>query len=46
MKVTYKTGKFTVEAEGNTTEIFKQLASFDSVFGNCVTRIVLLFIYL
>tara|TARA_R100000808_G_scaffold5051_8_gene15657 strand:+ start:5477 stop:5848 length:372 start_codon:yes stop_codon:yes gene_type:complete len=38
MKVTYKTGKFTVEAEGNTTEIFKQLASFDSVFGNCKNK--------
>ena len=39
MKVTYKIGKFTVEAEGNTTEIFKQLASFDSVFGNCVNKV-------
>ena len=38
MKVTYKTGKFTVEAEGNTTEVFKQLASFDSVFGNCKNK--------
>ena len=38
MKVTYKTGKFTVEAEGNTTEVFEQLASFDSVFGNCVNK--------
>ena len=38
MKVTYKTGKFTIEAEGSTTEIFEQLASFDSVFGNCVNK--------
>ena len=38
MKVTYKTGKFTIEAEGNTTEVFEQLASFDSVFGNCVNK--------
>ena len=38
MKVTYKTGKFTVEAEGSTTEVFEQLASFDSVFGNCVNK--------
>ena len=38
MKVTYKTGKFTVEAEGSTTEIFEQLAAFDSVFGNCVNK--------
>ena len=38
MKVTYKTGKFTVEAEGGTTEIFEQLATFDSVFGNCVNK--------
>ena len=38
MKVTYKTGNFTVEAEGNTTEVFEQLASFDSVFGNCVNK--------
>ena len=38
MKVTYKTGKFSVEAEGNTTEIFEQLAAFDSVFGNCVNK--------
>ena len=39
MKVTYKTGKFTVEAEGNTTEVFKQLASFDSVFGTCINKV-------
>ena len=39
MKVTYRTGKFTVEAEGGTTEIFKQLASFDSVFGNCINKV-------
>ena len=38
MKVTYKTGKFTVEAEGGTTEIFEQLATFDSVFGNCKNK--------
>ena len=38
MKVTYKTGKFTVEAEGSSTEVFEQLASFDSVFGNCVNK--------
>ena len=38
MKVTYKTGKLTVEAEGGTTEIFEQLATFDSVFGNCVNK--------
>ena len=38
MKVTYKTGKFTIEAEGSTTEIFEQLAAFDSVFGNCVNK--------
>ena len=38
MKVTYKTGKFTIEAEGSTTEVFEQLASFDSVFGNCVNK--------
>ena len=38
MKVTYKTGKFTVEAEGSTTDIFEQLAAFDSVFGNCVNK--------
>ena len=38
MKVTYKTGKFTIEAEGNTTEVFEQLASFDRVFGNCVNK--------
>ena len=38
MKVTYKTGKFTVEAEGSTTEIFEQLAAFDSVFGNCINK--------
>ena len=38
MKVTYKTGKFTVEAEGSTTEVFEQLAAFDSVFGNCVNK--------
>ena len=38
MKVIYKTGKFTIEAEGSTTEIFEQLASFDSVFGNCVNK--------
>ena len=38
MKVTYKTGKFTVEAEGTTTEVFEQLAAFDSVFGNCVNK--------
>jgi len=34
MKVIYKTGKFTIEAEGSTTDIFEQLAAFDSVFGN------------
>ena len=39
MKVIYKTGKFTVEAEGNTTEVFKQLAYFDSVFGNCINKV-------
>ena len=38
MKVTYKTGKFTIEAEGSTPEIFEQLASFDSVFGNCINK--------
>lgn len=38
MKVTYRTGKFTVEAEGGTTEIFEQLATFDSVFGNCKNK--------
>ena len=38
MKVTYKTGKFTIEAEGSTTEVFEQLAAFDSVFGNCVNK--------
>ena len=38
MKVTYKTGKFTVEAEGSSTEVFEQLAAFDSVFGNCVNK--------
>ena len=38
MKVTYKTGKFTIEAEGSTTEVFEQLASLDSVFGNCVNK--------
>ena len=38
MKVTYKTGKYTIEAEGSTTEIFEQLAAFDSVFGNCVNK--------
>ena len=38
MKVTYKTGKFTVEAEGSTTEVFEQLAAFDSVFGDCVNK--------
>ena len=37
MKVKYTTGKFQVEAEGSTTEIFKQLAAFDSVFGNGTT---------
>ena len=40
MKVTYKTGKFTVEAEGSSTEVFEQLASFDSVFGNCVNKLM------
>ena len=38
MKVKYTTGKFQVEAEGSTTEIFKQLAAFDSVFGNCKNK--------
>ena len=38
MKVTYKAGKFTVEAEGSSTEVFEQLAAFDSVFGNCVNK--------
>ena len=38
MKVINKTGKFTVEAEGSTTEIFEQLAAFDSVFGNCINK--------
>ena len=38
MKVTFKTGKFTIEAEGSTTDIFEQLAAFDSVFGNCVNK--------
>ena len=38
MKVTYNTGKVTIEAEGSTTDIFEQLAAFDSVFGNCVNK--------
>ena len=38
MKVTYTTGKFQIEAEGSTTDIFEQLAAFDSVFGNCKNK--------
>ena len=38
MKVTYTIGNFQVEAEGSTTEVFEQLASFDSVFGNCKNK--------
>ena len=38
MKVIYKTGKFQIEAEGSTTDIFEQLAAFDSVFGNCKNK--------
>ena len=38
MKVIYTTGKFQIEAEGSTTDIFEQLAAFDSVFGNNVNK--------
>ena len=34
----YTTGKFQIEAEGSTTDIFEQLAAFDSVFGNNVNK--------
>ena len=38
MKVTYKSGKYNVEVEGGIKEIFEQLATFDSVFGNAKNK--------
>tara|TARA_Y100001938_G_scaffold141190_1_gene210579 strand:- start:17 stop:391 length:375 start_codon:yes stop_codon:yes gene_type:complete len=38
MKVTYKSGKYSVEVEGGIKEIFEQLAVFDSVFGNTTNK--------
>ena len=38
MKVTYQSGKYNVEVEGGIKEIFEQLATFDSVFGNAKNK--------
>lgn len=38
MKVTYNSGKYNVEVEGGIKEIFEQLATFDSVFGNAKNK--------
>ena len=38
MKVIYNSGKYNVEVEGGIKEIFEQLATFDSVFGNAKNK--------